>query len=163
MVKAVFPGTFDPVTNGHIDMARRAAKLFDELVVAVYDLPPKKLMFTLKERVDMLRKALRDAPHVEVRSYSGLTVNFAKEIGAAVIVRGLRIGADFEYEREMALMNRRISPEVEVVCLISSQDNQYVSSSRVKEIAALGGDIAAFVPRHVAKAVSVRLTESAAE
>ena len=163
MVKAVFPGTFDPVTNGHVDMARRAAKLFDEMVVAVYDIPPKRLMFTLDERVGMLTQALRDAPHVEVRPYSGLTVNFAKEIGAAVIVRGLRIGADFEYEREMALMNRKIGPDIEVVCLISSQDNQYVSSSRVKEIAALGGDITAFVPKHVADAIRARLTESAAE
>ena len=163
MVKAVFPGTFDPVTNGHVDMARRAAKLFDPMVVAVYDIPLKRLMFSLDERVAMLRRALRDAPHVEVRPYSGLTVNFAKEIGAAVIVRGLRIGADFEYEREMALMNQKIGPDIEVVCLISSQDNQYVSSSRVKEIASLGGDIKAFVPQHVAEAIRKKLTESAAE
>lgn len=151
------------MTNGHVDLAHRAARLFDDLVVAVYDTPPKRLMFNLDERVSMLRQALRGAPHVDVLSYSGLTVNFAKEIGASVIVRGLRIGADFEYEREMALMNRKIGPDIEVVCLISSQDNQYVSSSRVKEIAALGGDISQFVPRHVAEAVRVRLTESAAE
>jgi pantetheine-phosphate adenylyltransferase len=158
----VFPGTFDPVTNGHVDMVHRAAKLFDELIVAVYDTPPKTLMFTLEERVAMFRRSLRGSRHVAVRSYSGLTVNFAKEIGAAVIVRGLRIGADFEYEREMALMNQKIGPDIEVVCLISSLDNQYVSSSRVKEIAALGGDISGFVPRHVADAVHKKLTGSAA-
>ncbi|MBI4305307.1 MAG: pantetheine-phosphate adenylyltransferase [Chloroflexi bacterium] len=163
MVKAVFPGTFDPVTNGHIDMARRAANLFGELVVAVYDVPPKRLMFTLEERVDMLRRALEGVSNIEVRSYSGLTVHFAKRIGASVVVRGLRIGADFEYEREMALMNRRIGPDIEVVCLISSLENQYVSSSRVKEIAGLGGDIRAFVPRQVADAVRSKLKESAAE
>ena len=163
MVKAVFPGTFDPVTNGHVDMVHRAAKLFDELIVAVYDTPPKSLMFTLTERVAMFRHSLRGSRHVAVRPYSGLTVNFAKQIGASVIVRGLRIGADFEYEREMALMNQRIGPDIEVVCLISSLDNQYVSSSRVKEIAALGGDISAFVPRHVADAVHKKLTRSAAE
>lgn len=163
MVKAVFPGTFDPVTNGHIDMARRAAKLFGELVVAVYDAPPKRLMFSLDERVDMLRRVLEGVANIEVRPYSGLTVHFAKRIGASVVVRGLRIGADFEYEREMALMNRRIGPDIEVACLISSLENQYVSSSRVKEIASLGGDIRAFVPRHVADAVKARLKESAAE
>ncbi|MBI4218573.1 MAG: pantetheine-phosphate adenylyltransferase [Chloroflexi bacterium] len=163
MVKAVFPGTFDPVTNGHIDMARRAANLFTDLVVAVYDMPLKRLMFSMDERVDMLRRALEGIPNTEVRSYSGLTVSFAKRIGASVVVRGLRIGADFEYEREMALMNRRIGPEIEVVCLISSLENQYVSSSRVKEIASLGGDIRAFVPRHVADAVKGKLKESAAE
>jgi len=163
VVKAVFPGTFDPVTNGHVDMVHRAAKLFDELIVAVYDTPPKSLMFTLTERVAMFRHSLRGSRHVAVRPYSGLTVNFAKQIGASVIVRGLRIGADFEYEREMALMNQRIGPDIEVVCLISSLDNQYVSSSRVKEIAALGGDISAFVPRHVADAVHKKLTRSAAE
>jgi pantetheine-phosphate adenylyltransferase len=159
----VFPGTFDPVTNGHVDMVHRAAKLFDELIVAVYDVPPKTLMFSLNERVAMFRQSLRGSRHVAVMPYSGLTVNFAKRIGASVIVRGLRIGADFEYEREMALMNQRIGPDIEVVCLISSLDNQYVSSSRVKEIAALGGDISAFVPRHVADAVHKKLTRSAAE
>jgi len=157
LVNAVFPGTFDPVTNGHIDMASRAAKLFGHLVVAVYDTPPKKLMFTTRERVEMFKRSLERLPGVEVRPYSGLTVNFATQIGASVIVRGLRIGADFEYEREMALMNQKIGPDIEVVCLISSQDNQYVSSSRVKEIAMLGGDISAFVPRHVADSIGSRL------
>lgn len=144
-------------------MASRAAKLFDHLIVAVYDTPPKKLMFTMRERVEMFKRALEGLPGVEVRSYSGLTVNFATRIGASVIVRGLRIGADFEYEREMALMNRKIGPDIEVVCLISSQDNQYVSSSRVKEIAMLGGDISAFVPRHVADSIRSRLKKTAAK
>ncbi len=157
MVKAVFPGTFDPVTNGHVDVVRRAARLFDDLVVAVYDDPPKMLMFSTEERVAMFRKAVADLERVEVRPYTGLTVVFAQEIGAQVVVRGLRIGADFEYEREMALMNRTIRPDVEDAYLIASLENQFVSSSRVKEIAALGGDISEFVPSHVRADLRERL------
>lgn len=161
-MKAVFPGIFDPVTNGHVDVARRAATLFHDLVIAVYDDPPaKRLMFTTEERVQMFQHALGAVPGVEVRPYSGLTVGFAREIGAHVIIRGLRIGADFEYEREMALMNRRMAPGVEVVCLIASLENQYVSSSRVKEVATLGADVSAFVPEHVKSALYKRLGDMA--
>ena len=156
-MKAVFPGTFDPVTNGHVDVVRRAARLFDDLVVAVYDDPPKVLMFATDERVAMFRKAVDDIERVEVRPYTGLTVVYAQEIGAQVVVRGLRIGADFEYEREMALMNRTIRPDVEDAYLIASLENQFVSSSRVKEIAALGGDISGFVPPHVKAELRDRL------
>lgn len=156
-MKAVFPGTFDPVTNGHLDVARRAARLFDHLVVAVYDDPPKRLLFNMEERVGMFRDALGKDADIEIVPYSGLTVEFARKISASVIIRGLRIGADFEYEREMALMNRKMYPEIEVACLIASLENQYVSSTRVKEIAALGGEVNSFVPSAVAEAVRQRI------
>ena len=149
MVTAIFPGTFDPVTNGHIDIVRRASQLFEQLVIAVYDNPPKTLMFSTEERVSMFREAMIGMERVEVKSYMGLTVNFARLIGAKVVLRGLRIGADFEYEREMALVNRTIGPDVEDAYLISSLENQFISSSRVKEIHALGGDVSQFVPTHV--------------
>ena len=149
MVKAVYPGTFDPVTNGHVDMVERASHVFDTLVVAVYRTPPKTVMFTAEERVELLRQAVPHLGNVEVMQYSGLTVSLAHDTGASVIVRGLRIGADFEYEREMALMNRDIASDVDTVCLLSSLDYQFVSSSRIKEIAALGGDVSRLVPGHV--------------
>ena len=156
-MKALYPGAYDPVTTGHLDVVRRAVRLFDELVVGVYDAPPKTLMFNLDERVEMLRTVLQDLPQVEIRPYSGLTVDFAASIGALVIVRGLRIGADFEYEREMALMNRAISPAVESIFLMASLEQQFISSSRVKEIAGLGGDVSRFVPEDVATAIAARL------
>ena len=148
MVKAIYPGTFDPVTNGHVDMVERAASMFDEVIVAVVQNTSKRLMFTASERVEMFEKALAHVTNARVTGYDGLTVNFAKEQGAGVIVRGLRIGSDFDYEREMALMNRTIG-NVETACLLSSLEYQYVSSSRVKEIAALGADVSRLVPEHV--------------
>jgi len=146
MVRAVFPGTFDPVTNGHLNVVERAARLFDEVVVGVYTDPPKTVMFSADERVDMFRQSLVHMPEVEVRLFSGLMVEFAHEVGAAVVVRGLRIGADFEYERELALMNREIAPDIEVACLLTSLEYQFLSSTRVKEIAELHGDVSRFVP-----------------
>lgn len=134
-------------------------ELFDEVIVGVYDLPDKSLMFNTEERVDLFRRALPDAPQVVITAYSGLTVRYAAQIGAHVLVRGLRIGADYEYEREMALMNRAMQPNVETVCLMSSLEQQFISSSRVKEIAALGAEIDSFVPPHVSAAVAARLSE----
>lgn len=122
----------------------------------MYETPPKSLMFSVEERVEMMQRAVSGIPNVEIRRYTGLTVEFAAGLGAQAIVRGLRIGADFEYEREMALMNRAIGPNIEVICLISSLEHQFVSSTRVKEIAALGGDVSAFVPAHVAAALAGR-------
>ena len=145
-VKAVFPGTFDPVTNGHLDIVERATRLFDEVVVGVYADPPKQLTFSADERVEMFRQSLVHMPEVEVRLFSILMVEFAHEVGATVVVRGLRIGADFEYERELALMNREIAPDIEVACLLTSLEYQFVSSSRVKEIAELHGDVSRFIP-----------------
>lgn len=149
MVKAVYPGTFDPVTNGHVDIVERASRVFDRLIVGVYRNPPKSVMFTAEERVGLIREAIGHLKNVDVREYTGLTVSLAHEVDASVIVRGLRIGGDFEYEREMALMNRDIASDVDTVCLLSSLDYQFVSSSRVKEIAALGGDVSRLVPGHV--------------
>ena len=157
MVKAVFPGTFDPVTNGHIDMVERSNYLFDEIVVGVYRDPPKGLMFNVDERVFLFKKALSHMPEVEVLPYQGLTVKFARDVGAKVVVRGLRIGNDFEYEREMALMNRVIDADIEIACLLSSLEYQFVSSTRVKEIAALGGNIERFVPKSIAGLVNERM------
>lgn len=148
MVKAIYPGTFDPVTNGHVDMVERASGMFDEVVVAVVRLTSKRLMFSFEERVEMFQVALAHVQNAVVVGYEGLTVGFAKEQGASVIVRGLRIGSDFDYEREMALLNRDIG-NVETACLLSSLKYQYVSSSRVKEIAALGADVSRLIPENV--------------
>lgn len=148
MVKAIYPGTFDPVTNGHVDIVERAANMFEEVIVAVVRRTSKRLMFSDAERVEMFEEALRYVANARVSGYEGLTVGFAKENGAGVIVRGLRIGSDFDYEREMALMNRDIG-NVETACLLSSLEYQYVSSSRVKEIAALGADVSRLVPENV--------------
>ena len=158
-VVAVYPGTFDPVTVGHVDIVERAAKLFDELIIAVYGDPEKRLMFSIGERVGMMRQATRHVSGIEVRSFSGLLVDLAQEVRATVLVRGLRIGSDFEYEREMALMNRRLLPDVETACLLSSLEYQFVSSTRIKEIAALGGDVSAFVPEHVEGPLYERLRD----
>ncbi len=157
-VTALYPGTFDPVTNGHTDVVRRAAALFDSLIVAVYEGSHKSVTFNVKERVQMFREAIADTKNVEVMSFSGLTVDFARETGANAIVRGLRITSDYEYESAMALMNRHLDNDIETVCLFSSIENQYVSSSRVKEIAALGGKISGLVPSNVVEPTSVRLT-----
>lgn len=157
MVKALYPGSFDPMTNGHLDIVTRASRLFNELVVAVYDAPPKKLLFTTQERVDLVRRAVSHLPNVSVTTYKGLTVELAKQLGASVMVRGLRMGADFEYEFEMALMNKKLAPDIEAVCLMSSLEYQFLSSSLLKEAAQLGGNINGLVPDHVAKALLAKL------
>ena len=159
-VLALYPGTFDPVTNGHIDVVRRAAALFDSLIVAVYDGPHKRVIFDIKDRVGMIREAVSDAANVNVMPFSGLTVDFAREKGAKAIVRGLRITSDFEYESAMALMNRHLDGGIETVCLFSSIENQYVSSSRVKEIATLGGNISTLVPANVVGPTNQKLTNN---
>ena len=156
MTRAMYPGSFDPVTYGHLDIVARASRLFGELVVAVYDAPPKRLLFTTEERVALFREAVRDLPNVQVVPYRGLTVEFARSVGATVLVRGLRAGSDFENEFEMALMNKKLAPDVESVFLMSSLEWQFLSASRVKEIALLGGDISHLVPPHVARALVER-------
>jgi pantetheine-phosphate adenylyltransferase len=153
MVTALYPGSFDPVTVGHLDITSRAAKLFDEVVVAVYDTPSKSLLFTTDERVALFEQACGHLLNVRVVKYSGLTVRFAREIGAGVIVRGLRSGYDFEYEFEMAFMNSKLEPEVDLVCFMTSQDYVFVSASLLKEVARLGGDIREMVPPNVAEAL----------
>jgi pantetheine-phosphate adenylyltransferase len=158
-VKALFPGTFDPIHYGHLDIARRAARLFDEVIVAVYDRPMKSLIFPPEDRINLARQAIMDDPKISVVGYSGLTVDFCHKIGAQVIVRGLRVFSDFEYEFRMALANHRLAPDIEVVSLITNEEHTFLSSSTVREIAALNGDISSMVPPHVEKALKLRLLE----
>ena len=153
MVTALYPGTFDPVTMGHLDVATRAARLFDRVIVAVYDTPSKNLLFSTAERVDLMRAAVAGIANVEVRPFTGRVVGCARETGAATIVRGLRSGPDFEYESQMFFMNRRLEPEVDMVSLMSDQEHTFISSSLLKEVARLGGDITGMVPPHVAGAL----------
>ena len=153
MVTALYPGSFDPVTLGHMDVTTRAAALFDKIIVAVYATPSKNLLFSTDERFELISHATRDMPNVEVRRFEGLVVRFAQEVDAAVIVRGLRSGSDFEYEYEMAFMNRKLAPDVDMVSFMTSQDHMFVSSSLLKEVARLGGNIAEMVPPRVADAV----------
>jgi len=151
----IYPGTFDPITNGHLDIAARAAKLFDQVIIGVYDRPPAKdLLFTTEERVELIRQSIADLPNVEVESFTGLIVNFVKEAGAQTIVRGLRVGSDFEREFEMALMNKKLSSDCEVVCLMTNLKYQFLSSSLLKEVASLGGDIDSLVPIPVVVALT---------
>ncbi len=151
VVRALFPGSFDPITNGHLDIIRRAAGLFDVVIAAVYATPRKDVLFSVEERVEMVRQAVADIPNVEVCTYTGLTVDCARAVGARAIIRGLRAISDFEYELEMAHMNRELAPELETVCLMTTGALSFVRSSRIREVAALGGDISEFVPPHVAE------------
>ena len=153
MILALYPASFDPVTNGHLDIARRAATIFDELVVAAFDAPNKNVLFTTSERMAMLEEALQDLPNVRVGSYTGLTTQYAVEIGAKVIVRGLRTISDFEWEMQLAQNYRHLAPGIESACLMTSQNYSFMSSSMVKEIAKLGGDVDQMVPNHVKRAL----------
>ena len=153
MVTALYPGSFDPVTVGHVDIVSRASNLFEKVVVSVYDTPSKNLLFNKDEREQLMRDACRHLPNVEVTRFTGLVVRYAMDIRAGVIVRGLRSGSDFEYEFDMAFMNRRLEPEVDLLCFMTSQDYMFVSASLLKEVAKLGGDITQMVPPNVAQAV----------
>ncbi len=150
---AIYPGSFDPITNGHLDIATRAAKLFDKLIIGVYENPNKPILFSTEERVELIRKAIADLPNVEVEPFRGLTVNFAKRVKAKAMVRGLRMSADFEREFDMAMMTKKLFPGLEFVCLMSSVEYQFLSSSLMKEAASLGGAIDDLVPKHVAAAL----------
>ena len=153
MNTAIYPGSFDPLTNGHVDIATRAAALFDHLIIAVYDRPMKNLLFSTDERMAMAREAVKGLTNVTVESYSGLTVNFARSVGAGVIVRGLRVLSDFELEFQMALTNRYLAPDIDTICLITKQEYTFLSSSVIKEIAMVGGCVDQMVPVHVAAAL----------
>jgi len=153
MNTAIYPGSFDPVTNGHVDIATRGAAMFDHLIIAVYGRPMKNLLFSTAERIEMAREAVKGLANVTVESYNGLTVNFARSVGARVIVRGLRALSDFEFEFQMALTNRKLAPEIETVCLITRQEYTFLSSSVTKEIAMVGGCVDQMVPAHVAAAL----------
>lgn len=150
---AIYPGSFDPMTNGHLDIATRAARIFDKVIISVYETPNKSLLFTTKERVELIRKSIIDLPNVEVESFSGLTVGFARKVKAQAMVRGLRMSADFEREFDMAMMNKKLFPELETVCLMARLEYQFLSSSLLKEAASLGGNIYDLVPKHVASAL----------
>jgi pantetheine-phosphate adenylyltransferase len=158
-VIACFPGTFDPIHYGHLDIARRAARLFEQVVIAVYDRPMKSLIFPPEERISLARQTIEGDPKISVVGYSGLTVDFCHNIGAQVIVRGLRVFSDFEYEFRMALANHRLAPDIEVISLITNEEHTFLSSSTVREIAALNGDVSSMVPPHVAEALKRRLSE----
>ena len=162
MARAIYPGTFDPVTNGHVDIVERASCNLDHLTVGVVDGSLKRTMFDIDERIGMFSEAVAHLSNVSVQRYTGLTVNAAREIGATVIVRGLRITSDFEYESEMALMNRRMAEDIETICLFSALEYQILSSSRVKEVAAFGADVSNLVPPNVWKPLVKRLEEQKA-
>jgi pantetheine-phosphate adenylyltransferase len=159
MVRALFPGTFDPIHYGHVDIAKRAANLFDEVVIAVYDRPLKSLLFSPEMRIELAKQALNKDSKIKITGYSGLTVDFCKKIDAHVIVRGLRVFSDFEYEFRMALANHRLAPGIELVALITAEEHTFLSSSTVREIASLGGDVSSMVPPHVEKALQSRFSE----
>ncbi|HWQ03936.1 MAG TPA: pantetheine-phosphate adenylyltransferase [Longilinea sp.] len=159
MVRAVFPGTFDPIHYGHIDIARRATRLFDELIIAVYDKPLKNLLFSPEERLHLVRQTFTGEAKIRIMGYSGLTVDFCHKVQAQVIVRGLRVFSDFEQEFRMALANHRLAPEIEVMSLITSEQHTFLSSTTVREIASLGGDVSSMVPPQVVLALKNRFAE----
>ena len=158
MVDAVYPGSFDPVHNGHVDIAARASKLFERLTVAVYDTEPKRLLFTAEQRVAFFQESVAHLPNVRVASFTGLVPRYARSLGAQIIVRGLRAGLDFETEFEMALMWRTLDRQIDVVCLMSALEYQFVYSSRIKEVALLGGDVRGLVPDRVAAELTAKST-----
>lgn len=163
MTIAIYPGTFDPVHLGHVDIATRAAALFDRLIIAVYDRPMKNLLFPASKRVEMMRKATAHLPNVTVQSYSGLTVDLARSVGAGVIVRGMRVIKDFELEYQMALTNRQLAPDIDTVCLMTSLAYAFLSSTIVREIAIAGGSVEELVPPHVCEELRLALAQSSGE
>jgi pantetheine-phosphate adenylyltransferase len=157
-VVAIYPGSFDPITNGHLDLIERGARLFDRLIVAVLHNEAKLPLFTAADRLEMLREVVGSIDNVEVDCFEGLLVHYAAHRGARVIVRGIRAVSDYEYELQMALMNRRLRKDIETVFLMASEANSFVSSRMVKEVARLGGDVGGFVPSSVARRLHTRIT-----
>jgi pantetheine-phosphate adenylyltransferase len=159
MVSAVYPGSFDPITYGHVDIANRASAIFDKVYVAmVYTKPSKSLLFTTEERIKLCKGALLHLPNVEVISYTGLTVELSRRLGANVMVRGLRMGSDFDYECEMALNNQKLAPDIDTMYLMASLEHIFIKSSLLKEIAASDGAIDHLVPANVAVAMRERVS-----
>ncbi|MEO0138149.1 MAG: pantetheine-phosphate adenylyltransferase [candidate division WOR-3 bacterium] len=150
MRKAVYAGTFDPITYGHVDVINRAIRIFDKIIVGV-SARPKKTLFTLEERIDMIQEIFKNNPRVTVRGFSSLLVEFVESVSARTIIRGIRAVSDFDYEFQMALMNRKLNPDIETLFLMPSENYIFISSSLVKEIAALGGDVSKLVPPPVKK------------
>lgn len=156
-ITAVYPGTFDPMTAGHYDLIERAARFYDRLVIAVADNRNKTSLFSLEERVDLARSVTADLPNVEIVGFSGLLVDFVQEIGGNVLLRGLRAVSDFEYEFQLASMNRKLAPDVETMFMTPAEQYAFISSSLVKEISALGGDVSEFVHPKVIEALRTKL------
>lgn len=157
MITAIYPGTFDPVHYGHLDIATRAAVLFDNVVIGVYDRPNKATLFSTEERVALLRQAVAAVENITVEAYTGLTVAFARRSGAKVIIRGLRITYDFEYEYQMALTNRKLDSGIDTMCLMTSLQHAFISSTIVKDVARAGGDVGCMVSAEVAESLRARL------
>jgi pantetheine-phosphate adenylyltransferase len=156
MTTVLFPGTFDPIHYGHINIAKRAADLFDAVIIAVYAREQDNILFSPEERLALVKQSFENHKKIQVVAYSGLTVKFAKKVGAQAIVRGIRVFSDFEYEFRMALANHRLDPSIDVIALITNEEHTFLSSTTVREIAALGGDVSSMVPEHVQKALSKR-------
>lgn len=156
MIKAFYAGTFDPVTLGHVDIATRSSRIFGHLVVGIYDKPQKNLAFSIEQRIKMMTESLQGLDNVDVVGYSGLTASFARQIGAKVLVRGLRVISDFELEYQMALTNQKLGPDLDTVCLMTSLEYAFVSSSMVKEVFLAGGCVEGMVPSHVIAALRSR-------
>jgi len=151
---AIYPGSFDPITSGHLDIAARACTLFEKVIIGIYDRPAEKtVLFTTEERVKLAKAAAAHLPNVDVMSYDGLTGDFAIRVGARAMIRGLRMGGDFEREFNMAMMNKKMFPDLELVCLMASVEYQFVSSSLLKEAASMGGNINNLVPENVVEAL----------
>ena len=157
MTVAIYPGRFAPATAGHLDIVERASKLFERVVVTVFDAPESPTLFGTQERIELFRAAAKDIAGVEVKAFQGLVVDCARAEGATAIVRGIRRNADFEYEFEMALMNRRLAPDIDVVCLMTDIQYQFVRASLLKEVARLGGDIGGLAPPNVIAALHEKL------
>jgi pantetheine-phosphate adenylyltransferase len=155
----VYPGSFDPLTNGHLDIARRAARLFDTLIIAVYAFPAKNLLFTVDERLALWQEVLvaEELTNVRVEKFSTLLVEYVRSVGGMAIIKGLRSPNDFEYEFQQGLMNRKIAPEIETICLLTTLEQLFVSSSLLKEVASLGGDVSDMLPPPVARALREKL------
>ena len=160
MTTALFAGSFDPVTNGHLDIVRRAAALFDRLVVAVGERMARSPLFTTEERLALFRESIKDQTNIEVMAYEGLTVEFARQVGASVLIRSMRAVTDFNEEFDMALMNRKMAPEIESVYLLSKLEYLFVSGTRIREVAALGYDVPDLVPPNVAAALKKKLGQT---
>ncbi|MBU0581355.1 MAG: pantetheine-phosphate adenylyltransferase [Candidatus Margulisbacteria bacterium] len=158
MTKAIYPGSFDPITSGHLDILERADKLFDEVTIAVIENPDKDTLFSVQERLDLIKDSTKHLKHVKVGSFQGLIVDYAQKKGATVLIRGLRAVSDFDYEFQMALTNRRMAPDLETVFLMTGYKHSYLSSSLVRQIAKLGGNIEKMVPLVVEKALKEKFS-----